>query len=143
MNERLVNSIKKHEGFVPKFYRDSLDFWTVGYGTRMNEVEVSKELATEWLMKELEEKYEQLRYVQGFELLSDVRKDVLLEMAYQMGVSGVMKFQKMWAAIRGERWERAADEMLDSRWAKSQTPKRAAVLAWRFRHDRWSEEDTT
>jgi hypothetical protein len=57
-----------------------------------------------------------------------------------MGVSGVMKFSRMWAAIRGEAWDRAADEMLDSKWAKDQTPRRAAVLAWRFRHDKWSEE---
>jgi lysozyme len=81
VNDRLVNSIKEHEGFEPQFYRDSLGFWTIGYGTRLTEVEIDKKLAAEWLLRELEEKRERLAYVQGFSLLSEVRQDVLLEMA--------------------------------------------------------------
>lgn len=59
---------------------------------------------------------------------NDARFDVLVEMAYQMGVSGLAKFTRMLAAVRDKRWSDAADEMLDSAWA-TQTPARANALA--------------
>ena len=52
------------------------------------------------------------------------RRAVLLSMAYQMGVDGLMKFKNMWAAINRQDWDDAADQMLDSKWAR-QTPERA------------------
>ena len=48
-------------------------------------------------------------------------------MAYQLGVEGVMKFKKMIAALQNGDYDRAADEMADSLWAK-QTPSRAQRL---------------
>ena len=56
------------------------------------------------------------------------RGEVLVEMAYQMGVGGLFKFKRMWAALAVGAYSGAAHEMLDSRWAK-QTPKRAKELA--------------
>ena len=59
---------------------------------------------------------------------NDARFDVLVEMAFQMGVAGLAKFAKALQAVRERRWDDAATEMLDSTWAK-QTPKRAQALA--------------
>ena len=53
---------------------------------------------------------------------------VIINMCYQMGVSGVMKFKKALAAMKNGEWDIAATELLDSRWAK-QTPNRANELA--------------
>jgi lysozyme len=49
-------------------------------------------------------------------------------MVFQMGVAGVSKFKRFLAAALAEDWQRAHDEMLDSKWAK-QTPSRAKELA--------------
>ena len=49
-------------------------------------------------------------------------------MVFQIGFSGVMKFRKMIANMQEKNWKGAADEMLDSLWAK-QTPSRANRLA--------------
>lgn len=49
---------------------------------------------------------------------------VIFDMAYQMGVNGLLKFEKMLAAIDEEDYETAADELLDSNYAR-QTPERA------------------
>jgi lysozyme len=54
---------------------------------------------------------------------------VIVEMCYQMGVPGVFKFVNMVAALMVKNYERAAEEMLDSKWAKSDSPKRALALA--------------
>lgn len=53
---------------------------------------------------------------------------VIIEMCYQIGFTGVMKFKKMIANMKDINWKGASDEMLDSLWAK-QTPERANRLA--------------
>ena len=60
--------------------------------------------------------------------LCEARRGVLIEMAYQMGLAGLLGFKRFLAAAREGRWADAAREMLDSRWAR-QTPERAERLA--------------
>ena len=55
-------------------------------------------------------------------------REVLIEMSFQLGSSGLWRFSRMLSAVRWGDFDRAADEMLDSRWAK-QTPGRAQELA--------------
>lgn len=50
--------------------------------------------------------------------VDEVRRRVLCNMAFNMGVGGLMDFQKMWGAIAEKDWNRAASEMTDSAWAK-------------------------
>ncbi|MEO3956522.1 glycoside hydrolase family protein, partial [Chromobacterium piscinae] len=52
------------------------------------------------------------------------RADVLLSMAYQMGVDGLAGFKNTLAMITAGNFTGAAAGMLNSKWAK-QTPKRA------------------
>jgi GH24 family phage-related lysozyme (muramidase) len=57
---------------------------------------------------------------------------IVTEMVYQMGLTRVNKFVKMREALEAGNYGRAADEMLDSKWAR-QTPERANELADRMR----------
>jgi len=69
----------------------------------------------------------------GFiEDLTPARQEVLIEMAYQIGVPGLLKFTEMWRAIQAGQWRRAAFEMLNSKWARMDSPKRADKLALKF-----------
>lgn len=142
--DRLVESIRRHEGVVRDSsgdhaaYLDSLGKLTIGFGTLLDDrLTISDDMAVGLMLSEIEEKRDRLQHVDGFLELSSVRQDVLLEMAYQMGVGGLLHFKRMWSALRAEEWENAADEMMDSRWATKQSPGRAATLAWRMRHDEW------
>lgn len=56
------------------------------------------------------------------------KQEVIFEMIYQMGVRGVVNFKMMWLALENFDYKVAAEEMLDSQWAK-QTPSRANKLA--------------
>ena len=60
--------------------------------------------------------------------LTQSRQEVLFNMAYQLGVNGLLKFKNMWSAIEARDYNKAADEMLDSRWY-TQTPNRAKKLS--------------
>lgn len=68
----------------------------------------------------------------GFQLLSGARQDAVVNMAFQMGVGGVMKFKRMLDAMAKCDWHKAADEALNSQWAR-QTPARAERVAGQIR----------
>ena len=53
---------------------------------------------------------------------------VVLEMTFQMGTSGMLKFKKLIKAMADKEWAKAAAEMKDSRWYR-QTPGRCERLA--------------
>ena len=55
-------------------------------------------------------------------------QEVVLNMCYQLGITGVSKFRKAISALQEGEWQEAADEMLDSLWAR-QTPNRAEELS--------------
>ena len=122
----MIEMIKKHEGFRGMPYEDSLGFPTIGYGTKLP---LTKEEAELLLKHRLDKKIEELKNYEPFFIdLPQKAQEVIANMSYQMGVGGVMKFKNMWNALKNEDYKKAADEMLDSRWAR-QTPNRANELA--------------
>ena len=134
--ETLKEHIKKEEGFRNKVYRDHLGNRTIGYGHLClpNENwEDDKVYDNKRLDKTFE--YDFNIAVKGADALlydcGDVPqkvKEVIIEMVFQMGKTGVGNFKKMFAAIKEQKFDVASMEMLDSRWAK-QTPNRAYALS--------------
>jgi len=60
--------------------------------------------------------------------IDDVAEEIIIEMIFQLGKTGVSKFRNMWKALSELNYVGASYEMLDSRWAK-QTPNRANDMA--------------
>ena len=60
--------------------------------------------------------------------INEKAEEILIEMVFQLGKTGVSKFRKMWDALAEKNYIGASYEMLDSRWAK-QTPNRAKDMA--------------
>lgn len=88
-----------------------------------------KEIADRWLDQIIAETCVALDYRIPWwrEQPGEVQR-ALVSMAYQLGVSGLLNFRRMLAALqRGDRYE-AAIEALDSRWSR-QTPARAQRIA--------------
>lgn len=128
----LVDSIKAHEGFRARAYQDSVGVWTVGYGTNLQRLTIDEATAEQWLLRELARLREFFELHQPYPKLSPARQDVILEMAYNLGIAGVLAFGKMWTALAAGDWDEAARQMLDSKWAK-QVGQRAQDLAGRMR----------
>lgn len=59
--------------------------------------------------------------------------DIIAQMTFQLGKQGVKGFKNMWVALAKGDYETASKEMLDSDWARKQTPKRANELAQKMR----------
>jgi len=122
----IVDSIKKHEGFESKPYIDPLAY----SGIPLDEYAIIKK---NWNRLKVNYRVHDTRYKLNDRLpvlkrLSKNRQDVLVEMTYQMGIDGLLKFKNMIQALVGKNYDRASREMLDSIWAR-QTPERAKELA--------------
>ena len=62
-----------------------------------------------------------------YALLNEARRYVLANMCFNMGINRLLGFKKMLAALENQYYERAALEMMDSKWA-TQVKGRAARL---------------
>ena len=125
----LLESIKHHEGFVEHVYDDSLGIPTIGYGFAIKDLVLEEDLCDEILLRKLRILGKSvIGKFPFFDSLPSDCKTVLMEMCYQLGVTGVSKFKKALKAMEDGDWEKAADEMLDSKLAK-QTPNRAKELS--------------
>lgn len=123
--DETIMEIKEDEGFRGQPYLDHLGNPTIGYGTLLP---LSKAESVLLLRHRLLSKENELMLVPVFRQANIEVRSILLNMAYQMGVKGVLKFKKMVKALEDHDYEEAAKEMLDSTWA-AQTPKRAQSLA--------------
>jgi lysozyme len=122
---RLERRVSLDEGFRSKPYIDSLGYWTIGYGSRwiLGEpvtAETSKisESAARTLLRaglwkaalDAQEIFPRL------DELGDVRREVLVNMSYNLGFTGLLGFRRLRARAAELDVEGMAEEMVDSRW---------------------------
>lgn len=135
--DRLLESVKKHEGYRNKVYLDTLGKRTVGVGHLCVEdwwddnVEYEEKFLMDILQKDLQESIRGARELMeehGCKDIDEKAEELLIEMVFQLGRTGVSKFRNMWKCLSELNYLGASFEMLDSRWAK-QTPNRAKDMA--------------
>lgn len=133
--DRSVDILKEFEGFRAKAYKDSTGHLTIGYGFNVD-AGIDERAASALIEHQVTELYADLMRFEWFDNLDEVRQSVLVQMAFQMGVNGLLKFRKTLYYVKGGEYEKAADEMLNSLWAK-QTPARAHHVATMMRKGLW------
>jgi len=130
VRETLVEDIKKEEGYRSSVYLDTLDKPTIGYGFLIDTLELQEDICELILMRKLEKLIKSIKFnFKWFDDMPDKVQDVIINMCYQLGVSGVSKFKKTIQLMKNKQWDRASVEMLDSKWGREQTPQRAKRLS--------------
>ncbi len=125
----LIESIKEGEGYRAKVYKCTEGYDTIGYGFAIKDLELDEEVCDLILDKKLDKLIDATN--KKFPFLRELPQDkceVIFEMVYQLGLTGVSKFKKMLKALERKDYDKASAEMLDSLWAK-QTPNRAIKLS--------------
>jgi len=126
---RLEKKLIEHEGIRLNLYRDTVGKLTIGVGRNLDDRGISREEAYYLLNNDIKIAIETCnRIFQNFQKLDDTRQEVLINMAFQLGQIKLAKFKKMIKAIHSWNFNQAANEMLDSAWAK-QVPRRAYELS--------------
>ena len=92
---KLIESIKKHEGYVGIVYKDSLGIDTIGYGFAIKDLELDEDICEIILERKLHNLIDRLLLKFGwFKYMPPEIKDIVTEMCYQLGVTGFSKFKK-------------------------------------------------
>lgn len=125
----LTEQLILHEGLRQNPYYCTAGKLTIGVGRNLEAVGISKSEAMFMLENDIIRVMSELdEHLPWWRDLSQVRRHVLVDMAFNLGIFGLMKFQNALKAMQEERWADAAVEMLDSRWAQ-QVGNRAKTLA--------------
>ena len=136
----LKSQLLRDEGVVRHAYEDSLGFTTIGVGRLIDFRRGGglRDGEIDFLLgNDIEEKTAQvLAALPWASKLSETRRAVLINMAFQLGINGLLKFKRALGSIEDGQYSEAAMEMLDSTWAK-QTPARAMRLATQMETDQW------
>ena len=125
----LIESIKNHEGYVGIVYKDSLGIDTIGYGFAIKDLELDKDICDIILERKLKDLESRIKLKFGwYPFMPKTIQNVVMEMCYQLGVTGFSKFVKTITYLKDKDFKSASVEMLDSKWAK-QTPNRAKEMS--------------
>lgn len=133
--KEMVKQLELHEGLRLKPYYDTVDKLTIGIGRNLEDTGISKAEASFMLQNDLiriiAELDEQLPW---WRELSENRRRILVDMAFNLGTFGLSQFRDMLAATKTGDFDTASKEMLDSKWAK-QVGNRAKRLAEAMKKD--------
>lgn len=140
MNEKLRAQLSRDEGRIPHAYQDSLGFWTIGVGHlidahkggRLPEHIIDALLDYD-IQEHTKELFARLPWISE---LDPARQAVLINMAFNLGVQGLLTFANTLAFIKAKEYEAAAKNMLLSKWAQQVGP-RATRLAKQMETGEW------
>ena len=133
--EDVKKALERDEGRIPYAYQDSEGYWTIGVGHLIDKRlggRLPEHIIDALLEYDVERAVAEAETFWWFEGLSDVRKAVVVNMMFNLGLRKFKGFRRMIAALEREDYEAAADEMLDSKWAR-QVGQRAVRLAQQMR----------
>jgi len=143
VTEDIFRVLVKEEGIKLDPYRDHMGWWTIGIGHLIDRRKggglppwvkpsfpITQTEAEEMCRDDIATMGVGLKnQLHWWENTSDVARSLLVLMAFQLGVGGVLVFKRMLEAVKGGDFDLAAKEMRDSAWWRVQTPQRAERMA--------------
>ncbi len=134
--DAITADLKRDEGFVGHAYQDSEGYWTIGYGRLIDKrlgggiTDIEAEILLEHDITESKALLD--RALPWWRALPEPPQRGLVNMCFNLGLTRLLGFKKMLAALQAGDSDRAADEALDSKWAR-QVKSRADRIASLFR----------
>lgn len=122
--------IKREESCRLVAYQDSLDVWTIAWGRADAGVHegltCTQAEADDWLVAKVLADITSLDdALPWWRQMNTARQAALLEMCYQLGLAGLVRFHNALTCMHAGDWKGAKANMLDSDWARTQSSARA------------------
>ena len=125
----LVRQLRLHEGERLRPYRCTAGKLTIGVGRNLEDRGITSQESAMLLANDIRAVEAGLvRALPWVSRLDDVRQRVLIDMAFNLGLQGLLEFKRTLKAVQEGQYQQAAGMMLESRWA-SQVGQRAERLA--------------
>ena len=138
---QLQDEIANDEGVMYETYHCSLGHLTGGIGHLITEwdeefyekpigTKVPHEQVNDWFEKDIKVTISDCKILfDNFDNLPEEAQLVIANMCFQLGRPRLSKFKNFIAAVKDEDWQRAGDEMQDSRWYKQTTNRADRLIA--------------
>ena len=137
MADKLTDMLIDHEGMRRKPYRCTAGKLTIGVGRNLDDRGISPDEAMYMLANDIRDSRRELSAAfPWFDKLDEVRQAVLIDMCVNLGLSRLQGFRNTMALIGVGKYEAAAQEMLNSKWAE-QVGRRAQRLSRMMATGRW------
>ena len=137
MTDKLTDMLVDHEGMRRKPYRCTAGKLTIGVGRNLDDRGISPDEAMYMLANDIRDSSRELSAAfPWFDKLDEVRQAVLIDMCVNLGLSRLRGFRNTLALIGVGKYEAAAQEMLNSKWAE-QVGRRAQRLSRMMATGRW------
>ena len=142
--EQLRKELEVDEGVKYEIYNDHLGYPTFGIGHLVipSDIEYREDVGTRVSEERVRECFDKdvqsvlrdcsLLY-KDFDELPEEAQQIIANMMFNMGYTRLSKFKGMKRGVDARDWNKAADEMVDSRWYK-QVTNRADRLVERMRN---------
>ena len=123
--ERIKKQLIEHEGLRLEPYRCTAGKLTIGVGHNLDDKPISRDVAMLMLQDDIDDCIQDLqRNIMCFDALPPHVKEALINLCFNMGINRLLQFKKTLSYISTEDYDKAAEELLDSRYA-TQVGKRA------------------
>lgn len=132
----IIQQLIRDEGSRRFAYVDTVGKITVGVGRNLSDVGLSSDEIAYLLANDVAKVKDQLQQFDWYQGLDDVRQGAIQNMAFNMGIGGLLHFPHMLSALAIKEWQTAHDEALNSTWA-TQVGARAQRLATQLLTGQW------
>jgi lysozyme len=114
----VIDLVQQHEGLRLKPYLDTATppRVTIGWGRNLTDEGISRQEAEVMLANDIAVCETDLEQFWWFRPLDQVRRAVLIDLRFNLGLSGLLHFPNMIAAIGKQDWAAAAVECADPHW---------------------------
>ena len=139
--EKIKKQLIRHEGLKLKPYYCPAGKLTIGVGRNLEDRGISKTEAMVMLEADIKTARSDVEFildhynVQAWKV-NAAREGALVNVAFNIGRRSLLGFRKMFVAIRFDDWDKAADELLDSKYAED-VGGRAVELADQLRSGKY------
>jgi lysozyme len=134
------DQLLRDEGMRLKPYEDTAGKVTIGVGRNLTDVGITADEAMVLLSNDLENTTRRLcavlPWAAALQTSDPIRFAALLNMAFNIGVGGLLHFQNMLSFVKAGAWVSAADEMLRSKWS-TDVGHRAIRLSLQMKTGEW------
>lgn len=130
---QLKKDLMRDEGWRGRPYKCTAGKTTIGYGHNLDDNPLPKEIGELLLEHDMRLALLECDTFPWFHKLTHARKCAIANMMYQLGRGRFMGFRKMIAALEKGDYEEAARQAEDSKWARSDSPARAARVIQNIR----------
>lgn len=127
---RLVAQLGREEGYRRSAYQDSLGFWTIGFGRLIDPRKgagLSLVEATYLLTNDVAERQVSLAPFAWYSSQDDVRQVALLDMAFNLGVEGLLHFPKFLMHMGAKEYPESVAELVGTPWHRETGPRAVRI----------------